>query len=400
MNYINKILRHLVINCVTLKSCILILAVSTTLPAQMVNVELFVSSRNTNSVERFNGETGEYLGDFVPSDSGGLSATQEVRFGTDGNLLVSGRGNSHILKFDGVTGAFIGNFTSGYDLDNPTKMTFGPDGNIYVSQWGTAKKKIARFDGVTGQFIDEFTKTDLNEPSGHAWDSLGNLYVACYGSKDVRKFDTSGNFTGVFTQTGHLQGPVNLWFNSDNNLCVLDWTLGSVLVFDGTNGNYLSTFISGLTNAEGITVGPDSNIYICDWTDNNVKRFDQNGNYLGVFSQGGNLVAPNSLVFRVNGSTDVKSGIGSFPQQEQLMQNYPNPFNPSTKIDYEINQPGFVTIKIYDSIGNMVENPVNDFQQSGQHSIIFDGTNLSSGTYVCVLRTNEFIQSRKMILLK
>ena len=109
-----------------------------------------------------------------------------------------------------------------------------------------------RFDAVTGQFIDEFTKTDLNGASGHAWDAEGNLYVACYGSKDVRKFDAGGNYLGVFTQSGHLQRPVNLWFNADSNLCVLDWTLGSVQVFDGKTGNFISTFVSGLTNAEGI----------------------------------------------------------------------------------------------------------------------------------------------------
>ncbi len=400
MNAFKKNSDNLFLNIFFMFSILFVLVFSVLLVAQSVNIELFVSSRNTNSVKRFNGETGEYLDDFVIAGSGGLSAPQEVRFGTDGNLLVSGRGDTHILEYDGQTGTFIGNFTSGYDLDNPTKMTFGPDGKIYVSQWGTLKKKVARFNAVTGQFVDEFTKTDLNKASGHAWDSEGNLYVACFGSQDVRKFDTSGNFIGIFTQTGHLQGPINLWFNSDNNLCVLDWTLGSVLVFDGTNGNYLSTFLTGLTNAEGITAGPDSNIFICDWTDNNIKRFDPNGNYLGVFTQGGNMIEPNSLVFRVNNSTPVKDGIGVIPSEEYLKQNYPNPFNPTTKIDYLVLHPAFVSIKIFDLLGNLVSTPVNNFQTSGDHSINFDGKNLSSGIYVYVLESNEFVESKKMILLK
>ncbi len=379
---------------------ILIIFFSISLIAQTVNVELFVSSRNTNSVKRFNGETGEYIDDFVSAGSGGLATTQEVRFGTDGNLLVSGRGDTHILKYNGQTGAFIGNFTSGYDLDNPTKMTFGPDGKIYISQWGNVKKKVVRFDAVTGQFIDEFTKTDLNEASGHAWDAEGNLYVACYGSKDVRKFDAGGNYLGVFTQSGHLQGPVNLWFNADSNLCVLDWTLGSVQVFDGKTGNFISTFVSGLTNAEGITVGPDTDIYICDWTDNNIKRYDKDGNFISVFSKGGNLKAPNSLVFRNNKPTSVKEGGVIIPLNEHLMQNYPNPFNPVTKINYEIPRGAFVSIFIYDLIGNLVSNPVNYYQRSGEHTLIFDGKNLSSGTYVYVMKTNEYIESKKMVLLK
>ena len=89
----------------------------------------------------------------------------------DGNLYVSGRGNPAIKKYDGSTGEFIESFTSGYSLGNPTKMTFGPDGMLYVSQWGTAKSKIARFNSTTGEFVDEFTSIDLNQGCGHAWDA-------------------------------------------------------------------------------------------------------------------------------------------------------------------------------------------------------------------------------------
>ncbi len=397
---IRELFYKVLLNYKTLLSLMIVIALSGSVLAQSAAVELLVSSRNTNSVKRFNGETGDYIDDFVPSNSGGLSATQEVLFGFDGNLLVSGRGNTHILMYDGQTGAFIGNFTSGYDLDNPTKTTFGPDCNLYVSQWGTVKKKVARFDGRTGQFIDEFTSIDLNDPSGHAWDSDTNLYVACYGSSEVRKFDKNGNFIEVFTQPGHLQGPVNLWFNTQGNLCVLDWDNGSVIVFDGSTGNYLSTFISGLTNAEGITEGPDSNIYICDWTDNNIKRFDQNGNFLGVFSNGGNLAAPNSLIFRVNNSTSVKNKFGYIPLKDRLMQNYPNPFNPATRINYEISRPGFVTVNIFDLLGNLVDNPVDQYQDQGSYSFLFDGKNLSSGTYVYVIKKDEYIEARKMLLIK
>ncbi|UCH65247.1 MAG: hypothetical protein JSW63_11685 [Ignavibacterium sp.] len=55
-----------------------------------INQDIYVSSRNTNSVKVFDGTTGEYKDDFVPPGSGGLSATQEVAFGPDGNLYVSG----------------------------------------------------------------------------------------------------------------------------------------------------------------------------------------------------------------------------------------------------------------------------------------------------------------------
>ena len=78
----------------------------------------------------------------VFAGSGGLATTQEVRFGTDGNLLVSGRGDTHILKYNGQTGAFIGNLTSGYDLDNPTKMTSYPMGKFILANGEMLKRKL------------------------------------------------------------------------------------------------------------------------------------------------------------------------------------------------------------------------------------------------------------------
>ncbi|MCZ6702248.1 MAG: hypothetical protein O6940_04315 [Ignavibacteria bacterium] len=142
-----------------------------------------------------------------------MNATQEVAFGPDGHLYVSGRGNSSILKYDRSTGEFIGNFTTGYQLDNPTKMTFGTDDYLYVSQWGNQQNKVVRFNSLTGEFVDEFTSIGLNQGYGHAWDSSGNLYVASFGSADVKKFDKSGTFLGIFTEVSHLQGAVNLWFD-------------------------------------------------------------------------------------------------------------------------------------------------------------------------------------------
>jgi sugar lactone lactonase YvrE len=367
--------------------------------ASQTSVELFVSSRNSNSVKRFDGMTGAYLGDFVATGSGGLSMTQEVRFGPDGSLYVSGRGDTSLLRYDGVTGEFLGNATKGYKLDNPTKMTFGPDGNVYVSQWGAQRNKVARFNAASGAFIDECTSTGLNEGSGHAWDADGNLYVACYGTHDVRKFDSTGAFLGVFTASGHLSGPVNLWFGHGGDLFVLDWALGSVLRFDGTTGAFQSVFLIGLQNAEGFAFGPDGLLYICDWTANNVKRFDSTGSYLGVFTIGGNLLAPNSLVFRSHSSSGVAPG--NAPFHLGLNQNYPNPFNPATTISYSLAHSSKVVLTIYDIIGREVSTVVNDVQASGEHIVTFHaGSRLGAGVYIYSLRTGDAALARKMSLLK
>jgi len=260
---------------------------------------LFVSSRNDSSVKRFDGLTGDFVDNFIEPGAGGLEATQEVAFGPDGNLYVSGRGNSRILRFDGTTGAFLGEFTSGYELDNPTKMTFGPDGMLYVSQWGTKRSAVARFDATTGAFVDEATSVPLQEGMAHTWDTEGRLYVASYGSKDVKRFDQDGGLIDIFVTSEHLASAVNLWFGEGGDLFVVDWEAGRVLRYDGSTGEYIGVFISGMTRSEGVTLGPDGAVYVCDWQENTVHRYDaKTGEHLGVFATGGGMLQPNGVAFK------------------------------------------------------------------------------------------------------
>ncbi|MCL5030455.1 MAG: putative Ig domain-containing protein [Bacteroidetes bacterium] len=97
------------------------------------------------------------------------------------------------------------------------------------------------------------------------------------------------------------------------------------------------------------------------------------------------------------------------PYKFELNQNFPNPFNPSTTIKYSIPQSSFVTIKIYDVLGNEIETMVNKQQPAGSYSIRFSINNkqLSSGIYFYQLRASvlsgnagEYISTKKMILLK
>ncbi len=83
-----------------------------------------------------------------------------------------------------------------------------------------------------------------------------------------------------------------------------------------------------------------------------------------------------------------------------LSQNYPNPFNPITTISYQIKERGLVQIKVYDILGKEVATLVKEEQTQGNHSVKFDGSNLPSGVYVCSLSVNDFVENKKMILLR
>lgn len=83
-----------------------------------------------------------------------------------------------------------------------------------------------------------------------------------------------------------------------------------------------------------------------------------------------------------------------------LSQNYPNPFNPTTKIDYSIPIAQEISIVICDILGKEIIELVNGYKDAGEYSIEFDASNLNSGVYFYVMRSNTFIESKKFIFLK
>lgn len=111
----------------------------------------------------------------------------------------------------------------------------------------------------------------------------------------------------------------------------------------------------------------------------------------------------------VSDLTSVSSDNSSIPSDLQLMQNYPNPFNPSTVISYHLPAGEFVTLKIYDLLGKEVATLVNEFELAGTYNSQFSirnlpagrqGSQLSSGVYFYMLRAGDFVQTKKMILMK
>jgi photosystem II stability/assembly factor-like uncharacterized protein len=88
------------------------------------------------------------------------------------------------------------------------------------------------------------------------------------------------------------------------------------------------------------------------------------------------------------------------PIDYSLKQNYPNPFNPTTTIKYFIPELRFVTLKVYDVLGNEIATLVNEENSAGEYEVEFDGTGLPSGIYFYRLRSGLFVETKKMVLMK
>ena len=102
-----------------------------------------------------------------------------------------------------------------------------------------------------------------------------------------------------------------------------------------------------------------------------------------------------------DGATAVEEKDSAFLSKEfALHQNYPNPFNPTTLIRYDLPQADSVLLEIFDMSGRKVQTLINQHQRAGRYLIPFDGRALSGGVYICKMRTTNFQQAFKMVLLR
>lgn len=151
------------------------------------------------------------------------------------------------------------------------------------------------------------------------------------------------------------------------------------------NSNYDWTLI-GVKNGAGTTSEKQQYSFYDDVSDLNatsleyrLKQIDYNGNY--SYSQ---VAVVENLQ----------------PTSYVLEQNYPNPFNPSTIIKYSITDKQFVTLKVYDFLGNEISTLVSEIKSAGNYEIGFNASLLSAGVYYYTIITDNFVQTKKMILLK
>ena len=106
-------------------------------------------------------------------------------------------------------------------------------------------------------------------------------------------------------------------------------------------------------------------------------------------------------------TTYVSSGISvgnetvtNLPSSIQLEQNYPNPFNPNTKISYQLPVSSVVSLKVYDLLGREVATLVDGRMSAGNHHVTFDASGLASGVYLYRISAGNFVQTKRMLLVK
>ncbi|MBL7074562.1 T9SS type A sorting domain-containing protein [candidate division KSB1 bacterium] len=188
-------------------------------------------------------------------------------------------------------------------------------------------------------------------------------------------------------------------------------TLGAYNDFEGAIGT-----VSGqVTDSQGSSIADALISYSYDFTTTDSSGYYQFSNYAcwcNVHISAQNFqdtsfsfqIYPDSTVVRnivlqsaeaVRPQTDAV-----FPSEYFLSQNYPNPFNAVTAIEYDLPEPGRVTIRVFNIFGKEVVTLKNEHQPPGHYQILWDASGLPSGIYFCRMGAGDFVQVRKIILVK
>lgn len=284
---------------------------------------------DSNSVKRFNARTGEYLGEFVASDSGGLHGPRGLIF-TKGKLYVVNQNvdldkSGEVFRYQGRTGDFQDKLVAAEDPSapfSPRGIVRGPGRTVYVSNYVPADDFsgpgwIRQFDAATGELLGELDATGFGAgfwPRGIVFGPDGLLYVAATGNRYegdglsgyVLRFNPrTGKFVDVFASSDpstavgcakHLHRPEGLAFSPDHKLYVTGYRADTtdtdkILIFSGKTGACLDQIdlapseASGGTRAYGqaILFGPHGRLFASMINTGEVRRYDAKTKHYDVF---------------------------------------------------------------------------------------------------------------------
>jgi gluconolactonase len=348
-------------------------------PVWKDSVGLLFSDMNANTIYKWTPDSGKSVFLFPSDTSNGLT------YDLQGRLIMAQCGLRRVsrLNSDGTETSLASGY-KGKRLNSPNDLAVKFDGAIFFTDppfnIPTGKRQQLSFAGIyrispSGalQLLDstlalpdgicfspDQTKLYVNDSQVriiYVWDVVDDSLITNkrkfasirpYGYADGMKTDSAGNLFCV--------GPMGVWVFSPAG------TLLDTILVPGTTSNR-------------------------NWGDADRKT---------LYITGGNSVYRIRLTETTGIDKIDQSSVNSFG----LNQNYPNPFNPSTTIEYSIGKAGFVNLKIYNVLGRKIKTLINTKEDAGNYAVRFDANHLNSGIYFYSIHSGNFVQYKKMLLLK
>ncbi len=276
--------------------------------------------------------------------------------------------------------------TQSYDLNG--NWTEWLDYNLDGGNWVLADRWTQEYDanGNWTQWIDyDRSGSDCVPDNRETLEYDGNENWT-----DWKSYDWSGSWIEDERETQSYNGDGNweVWTH-------YNWTISGWLADEKENAEYNGDKIILWTSQQwvmGAWVNSWQEDYIYDSSNNNTELIYKEWN--GTDWE--NMERYTYTYSPVSGISVIPGRVFTY----NLSENYPNPFNPSTLIQYQLPENGFVSLKIYDITGREIASLVNQDQTSGKYAVSFDAADLASGLYLYQLKVNNFTSTKKMMLLK
>jgi len=333
---------------------------------------------------------------YVTGFSYGLSKNEDyavVKYNSSGSeqwvARYNGPSDSYDISTDIITDISGNVYVTGYSFDNVSLEDYA---TIKYNSYGE-QQWVSKFNGASGKFDIANSITT---------DNAGNVFVTGY-SFDV---NSSEDYATIKYNSAGGQQWVSLYNGTGN-----DFDIATSIKSD-VNGNvYVAGYSYGSgTQEDFATVKYNSNgdqqwaeIFNGDADSSDIAAslaIDQSGN---IYTSGYSYVTSSGFDFitiKYSQTVGVNHISGNLPEKFLLEQNYPNPFNPNTNIRYTIEEAGYTSLTVYNSVGIELSALISENLQAGSYSAEFNAENYPSGVYYYKLTSGDFTQVKKMILLK
>jgi choice-of-anchor B domain-containing protein len=345
---------------------------------------------------------------------------------------------NYLYLVTGSSGANLGKILDITDPSNPSVIgSFNSSHNIFISEDGylfAESPGLVIYNLNNTPAAPEFVWSD-GTGGGHDATVIGNMIYDFHGSEtNIYQFSASDNFSiqllGSIT-TPQIQYHHSGWITDDERYLFIcdeganhptpditvwdisnlsepvkvdeyadpDATVHNLYIID--DYAYVSYYTAGFRIFD---VSDPENIKVAAHYDTSPATGQGFNGAFGVypFLPSGNILISDQTglyIFKF-GSVSGTSDRNNFPSSFKLLQNYPNPFNPSTTISFNMPYQSYVSLKIYDVIGNEVAVLLQEEKPAGIYNIEFSAKGLSSGVYFYEIRTSDFSGFKKMILLR
>jgi len=303
----------------------------------------------------------------------------------DGNNIINWQTSYLTNSFAGALRVYVIDLDKDDDLDILGTASDAGELAWWSNMGGNpltwSKNVIAtNFQGSSDLYVIDMNDDEINDVIANAWESNQVAYWIC---NDLQNNSWSKFIVSNTLEIAAKVSAADLDMDEDIDVVAVGKIPGELVIYGNTNFTWAKTVLAN--NFYGGTA-----LTVIDFDGDNDLDIIAGTSNLGEL-----YLFENQLVSNV-----IENKGNSIPKQFHLFQNFPNPFNPSTTISFQIPTQSFVTLKVFDVLGNEVTSLVDEEKSAGSYEVIFTATGLPSGIYFYQLKAKEHIETRKMLLLK